>query len=151
MEILSKENENMTRISNFIYCLNAERIAAPDGNRDSMNAMGVVSVLTPEFIPGTFSFSIVFSILGVDKVYETNKIRVVFEDMEGNKLVDTGDIELPPKPEGDDFILPVDYQGLDMSMDFRNVIFEKEGLYKTQIIWNGQSLGDCRIYVKGRR
>lgn len=87
----------------------------------------------------------------MDKVYETNKIRVVFEDMEGNKLVDTGDIELPPKPEGNDFILPVDYQGLDMSMDFRNVIFEKEGLYKTQIIWNGQSLGDRGIYVKGRR
>lgn len=146
-----KENEDMVRINNFIYCLNAERIPAPDGNRDAVNAMGVLSILTPEFVPGTFSFSIVFSILGVDTINQNNKIRIIFGDTENHTLVDTGDIVLPPKPEGDDLELPIEYQGLDMSMDFRNVIFEKEGIYGTQIIWNGEKLGDCMIYVKGRR
>ena len=49
----------MAKLTNLIYCLNAERVSANDGKGDSINAMGVLSALTPEFVPGTFSFSII--------------------------------------------------------------------------------------------
>ena len=43
------------------------------------------------------------------------------------------------------------YKRQNMSMDFRNVIFETEGLYNTSVIFNGQLLADNFIYVKGKR
>lgn len=35
--------------------MNAERVSN-EGKGDFINAMGVLSVLIPEFVPGTFSF-----------------------------------------------------------------------------------------------
>ena len=62
----------MAELTNFIYCINAERIPSKDGKSDSVNAIGVLSSLTPEFVPGTFSFSIIFSVLDVN-ISESNK------------------------------------------------------------------------------
>ena len=50
----------MAKISGFVYCLNAERITAPDGKSEMTNAVGIVSTIMPEYVPGAFSFSIVF-------------------------------------------------------------------------------------------
>ena len=61
-------------------------------------------------------------------------------------------ITIPPlSPDSDDIQLPPKYQGLNMSMDFRNVIFEQEGLYNTKVIFNDQVLAIKPIYVKGKR
>ena len=67
----------MAELTNFIYCINAERIPSKDGKSDSVNAIGVLSSLTPEFVPGTFSFSIIFSVLDVN-ISESNTIRITF-------------------------------------------------------------------------
>ena len=141
----------MAKLTNFIYCINAERVPNNGGNGDSINAMGVMSALTPEFVPGTFSFSIIFTVLDVN-MSENNVIRIIFsKDGEENNLVDSGIIAIPPMPNADDVSLPNEYKGLDMSMDFRNVIFETEGLYNTAIFFNGQLLANNLIYVKGKR
>ena len=139
----------MAELKNFIYCLNAERIQTPDGKGDTINAMGVVSALTPEFVPGAFSFAIIFSILDLN-INEDNKIQIIFKSKDGKELVNTGEIKLPLLPENDTN-LPKEYSGLNMSMDFRNVVFEEEGVYTTQVIFNDVQLSDCSIYVKGRR
>ena len=55
----------MATLTNFIYCLNAERVSSGDGNGEGINAMGIMSTLMPEFVPGTFSFSVIFSILDI--------------------------------------------------------------------------------------
>lgn len=141
----------MAKLANFIYCINAERVPANDGSGDSINAMGVMSALTPEFVPGTFSFSIIFSVLDVD-VSGNNTIQIVFsKDGENNDLINSGIITIPPMPDVDEVGLPNEYKGLNMSMDFRNVIFETEGLYNTSVLFNGKLLAINPIYVKGKR
>lgn len=141
----------MAKLANFIYCVNAERIPASDGNGESINAMGVLSALTPEFVPGTFSFSIIFAVLDIDSSVN-NTIQIVFaKEGEEKKLVDTGMIVIPPMPNEDGDGVPAEYRGLNMSLDFRNVIFETEGVYNTSILFNGKLLSDNRIYVKGKR
>lgn len=141
----------MANLTNFIYCINAERVSSSDGKGDSINAMGVLSTLTPEFVPGTFSFSIIFSVLDVN-VSGNNTIQIIFsKDGEEKGLVDSGIITIPPMPDNDKIGLPNEYKGLNMSMDFRNVIFEVEGLYNTAVFFNGQLLSNNPIYVKGKR
>lgn len=141
----------MARLTNFIYCIDAERVPSNEGKGENINAMGVLSALTPEFVPGTFSFSIVFSVLDVD-VSTNNTIQIKFSKKgEEKNLVNTGVITIPPLPNDDEIGLPKEYKGLNMSMDFRNVIFETEGLYNTSVIFNGKLLADNFIYVKGKR
>ena len=141
----------MAKLTNFIYCINAERGPASNGNGGGINAIGVVSALIPEFIPGTFSFSIIFSVLDVN-INDNNTIQITFsKDGEEKNLVDSGVITIPPSQEENEVLLPDEYKGLNMSMDLRNVVFETEGLYKTTICFNGQFLPDNCIYVKGKR
>lgn len=141
----------MAKLANFMYCINAERVPAVDGKGESLNAIGVMSVLMPEFVPGTFSFSVIFSILDID-TSETNVIRIVFlKEGEDNVLADSGIIALPPMSDTNGIDLPDEYKGLNMSMDFRNVVFETEGVYNTKILFNNQLLEDNLIYVKGKR
>lgn len=141
----------MAKLTNFIYCINAERVPSNDGKGESLNAMGVLSALTPEFVPGTFSFSIIFSVLDID-ILANNTIRIIFSKKgEEKELVNSGVISIPPLPDDEEIGLPKEYKGLNMSMDFRNVIFEAEGLYNTAVIFNNQLLGNNSIYVKGKR
>lgn len=141
----------MANLTNFIYCINAERVPAGNGKGESINAIGVLATLTPEFVPGTFSFSIIFSILDID-ISGNNTIRIVFsKDGEDKTLVDSGTVLIPPISNDDAIDLPAEYKGLNMSMDFRNVIFESEGIYRTTIFFNDQLLSVNPIYVKGKR
>ena len=54
-------------------------------------------------------------------------------------------------PDTKEIDLPSEYKGLNMSMDFRNVIFETEGIYSTGVFFNNQLLAENPIYVKGKR
>lgn len=138
----------MARLGNFIYCLNAERVPAVNGKGDTINAMGVLSALTLEFMPGTFSFSIIFSVLDAD-ASQRNEIQIVFSKKD-TVLIDSGVISIPPIESTDNYDLPKEYKGLNMSMDFRNVIFKEEGLYQTKVVFNNQEVGINEIYVKGK-
>lgn len=140
----------MARVTSFVYCLNAERIPDINGNGESINAHGIMSTLNPEFIPGTFSFSIIFSILDMDVTKVGNDIKILFKDQDGNDLVDTGDISIPVMEEGD-VNLPAEHKGLNISLDFRNVVFEKEGQCVTEVYYKGELLDSYPIYAKGRR
>ena len=122
----------MARLGNFIYCLNAERVPAVNGKGDTINAMGVLSALTLEFMPGTFSFSIIFSVLDAD-ASQRNEIQIIFSK-EDTVLIDSGVISIPPIESTDNYDLPKEYKGLNMSMDFRNVIFKEEGLYQRKSV-----------------
>ena len=140
----------MIKLKNFVYCNNVERNQIPNGG-ESLNAMGIVSALIPEFIPGSFSFSIVFSILGVD-VTKSNSIQIVFAQKDNNKtLVDTGTISIPPTTRDEHVLIPDDYFGFNMSMDFRNVVFEEEGVYYTKSVFTGIDIGQSDIYAKSKR
>ena len=66
-------------------------------------------------------------------------------------ITDTGNITIPPVPADPDLCLPSKYVGYNLSMDFRNVVFENDGEYKTDIYFNNELLGTAPIFVKGRR
>lgn len=141
----------MAKVSPFIYCSQVDRPIAPDGSAGPINALGVMSTLILEYIPGTFSFSICFSLIGVDPVESDNAIRLLFRMKDSDRLlVDTGTIVLPSVLASTDVSLPALYAGIDCSIDFRNVIFEQEGLYATEVYYKNELMGEFEIYVAGK-
>lgn len=140
----------MVRLNNFIYCLNTERIFN-ERREENINAVGVLTALVPEFVPGAFSFAIIFSVLGID-LSQNNNIQITFsKDGDKEPMVDSGVVVLPPDKGDSGLGLPDEYKGVVMSMDFRNVIFETEGVYNTAVFINGQLLANNPVYVKGKR
>ena len=132
----------MAKLASFIYCANTEKVSNPEKKDESINAIGVLSALTPEYVPGMFSFSVIFSVIDID---------IFAKAGEDKALLDTGDIPVPPFTEKEEVMLPTEYRGATMSMDFRNVIFEENGLYSAKVFVNDEPLGDNYIYVQGRK
>lgn len=141
----------MAKLNSFVYCLHADRKSEANGFCDTINAMGVVSTIVPESVPGNFSFSIVFSVLDIN-LNINNTIRVIFrKDEDKSVLSDTGDVELPSLDDNNTIKVPAEFRGLNMCLDFRNLIFETSGVYSTEIIVNNKSLGKVPLYVVGNR
>lgn len=140
----------MEKITTFIYCLATNNIQEP--NMQTVNANGILSVITPEYIPGTFSFSLVFTLLGLEeKKYELN---LRFKNPDGQILLDTGGLVIPydqiSKNDQNKISLPPEETGLTLSLDLKNVVFEKNGYYVTEVLCNGRVLGEYKIYAKGK-
>lgn len=142
----------MERISNFIYCLKVNRKEGAIAKKQGIiDALGVMSVINLDKLPVHFSFSIIFSVLGVNAAVK-NTIRIIFKKCDNGKvLVDTGDQVLPARPEVEGAIdLPKEYRGVNISMDLPDIFFGEEGLYCTEIFFNNISLGENTIYVKSK-
>lgn len=140
----------MEKITTFIYCLAANNIQEP--NMQTVNANGILSVITPEYIPGTFSFSLIFTLLGLEeKNYELN---LRFKNPDGQTVLETGGLVIPydqiSKNDQNRILLPPEETGLTLSLDLKNVVFEKNGYYVTEVICNGRVLGEYEIYAKGK-
>lgn len=139
----------MAQVTYFIYCGNVDRKKIPEVG-ESIILENPFSVLTPEFIPGLFSFSIAFSILGVDATRPDNLLQIIISDEEGNIIADTNTVrinELPP----DESNTPTEYKGINFTMDFRNVPFQHNGLYTTKVIFNTSLIYENSIYVSGKK
>lgn len=130
----------MPRISNFIYCLNAIT------SDIETNAIGVLSAITPEYVPGAFSFSILCSIMDLEE--GNHNISMKFMSPEENVLVDIDAIV--PYEKNDAVNLPKEQVGLNISTNLQNVVFEKAGMYKTKVSIDGILYGTYEIYVKGK-
>lgn len=132
----------MARIMNFMYCENVQNENTPVGPRN--NIIGPITTIRPMFIPGTFSFSIFTSLLEVN-IEETHTIRIVFTN--GTKdIIDTQNVNIPIHNSEDD--LPESELGFMISMDFRNIIFEKEGYHTSKVYFDNIPIGEFPIYVK---
>lgn len=141
----------MKRIGYFIYSLGNERSVNSDGQQ-TVNANGIVSTFIQEFIPGTFSFSIMFSILGLEVKQHT--LRIMFKNPDGEILVDTNDalvqLEQLIAADPNAKLIPPEEKGISMGLDLKNVIFKKNGYYFTEVYCDGEKLGEYRIYAAGR-
>lgn len=134
------EGGPMARISNFIYCLNSVT------NENEANVLGVLSAITPEYIPGAFSFSVFCSILDLSDGPHT--IKMQFKNPDEEVLVN---IEgMIPYEKQSDSNLPQEYVGINISSILQNVIFKKSGLYKTVVIVDDIECGTYKIFVKGK-
>ena len=80
----------MAKVSTFLYCLGTENQHNPKG---PINAIGILPVLTPEFMPSAFSFAIVVGIVGLEKDRD-HILNVCFKDNNNNPLIDSKDIRI---------------------------------------------------------
>ena len=108
--------------------------------------------MTPAFIPGMFSFSIVFGVLDVD-LGKAHLLKCTFNSSieEERLIVDTGDIPLQILDQGIDKKLPKEMHGFIFAIDFRNATVRNDGNYYTEIFLDGNSLGKFPIIVKGNQ
>lgn len=130
----------MARITNFLYCMNAVT------NEKEANILGVLSAITPEYIPGTFSFGVFCSILDLQK--GTHVIKMQFKNPDGEVLVDING--LVPCDNINPSNLPQEHLGINISTGWQNVVLKKSGLYKTIVSVDDVECGTYEIYVKGK-
>lgn len=130
----------MAKVTNFIYCLNSNTSDV------EANALGVLTALTPDYIPGAFSFSVLCSILDVDN--GNHNVNMQFVNPAGKVIVDIQGIV--PYDFNCANNLPKEYSGINISSNWQNVLLETSGLYKTIVRWDGEECGTFEIYVRGK-
>lgn len=137
---------NAPKITTFVYCLGTSSM---EGNNSPMNAMGILQILTPEYIPSTFSFSIIIGIKGMEISFD-HKLDIIFKSKQEN-LVEAKDIVISAEQLKDsDPGLPEEQRGVMLGLDMRNVVFKEEGNYFTEVILDGKKLGEFDIYAKAK-
>lgn len=128
------------RVSNFIYCLNAVTSDV------EANAFGVLSAITPDFVPGSYSFSVLCSILGLEDGNHNIKMQFIAPD--GEILVSIDGII--PYERRTDSNLPAEQAGINISSSWQNVTFKQAGMYKTIVTVDNYKCGMYEIFVKGK-
>lgn len=138
----------MSRLSPFMYAESAVQIG-PSPAEQKFQITGPLQVILPLYIPGTFSFCIVFGITEMDLSVQ-HKIRVVFKKQDSlTPIVDTHDAVIGPftPPTGAGATLPLESQGFMSSVGLQNVDFKTPGIYVTTIYLDGEELGSEPIDV----
>ncbi|MZP30579.1 hypothetical protein GTO91_12730 [Heliobacterium undosum] len=134
----------MPYISSFLYAEDSVQLPG-----QPLNIVNPQIVLRPMFVPGMFSFTIVFGISEV-VVTEAHTLRCIFCGPEGEVVLDTGAFDVPVQPDAikrkDD---PIETQALMVNMNFRNVPFKCEGRYNTQVFLDGTNIGNVPVMVRG--
>lgn len=131
----------MAKIKNFVYCLN---INAIDGKID---IIGLLNAITPEYIPGLFSFSINFTLSNITEGEHYLIVKFKNPDKEVIAGIDNAIVSYK-KDESSN--LPDEYMGINVAAGLQNVNFKKSGLYSTEVILDGESIGEYCIFAKGK-
>lgn len=131
----------MARISDIIFCLRAT-------NTDEQGAcaMTVLTALSPEYIPGLFTFSVIITVLDIEPEKE-HDITIDFISPTNEKVVH---IESQIPHIEDNSNLPQEHKGLNLAMDWNNINLKVSGLYNIQVAFDGILLQEKSIYVKGK-
>lgn len=131
----------MAYISDVIFCLRATNI---EGQGACANT--ILTALTPEYIPGLFTFSVVITLLDVDSSIE-HKLVVDFLNPSEESTVH---IESPLPSMEENSNLPKKYKGITIAMDWNNVNLKVSGEYTIRISIDDTVLKEKKIYVKGK-
>lgn len=136
----------MVRVSTFMYSEDTISDPTPQGPR--LNVVNPQLVFRPMFLPSLFSFAITFGISGIDNSQE-HKFKFLFFAPNDVELLINSEFMLPINTE-EKAELPLEERGVMMNMNLRNVPFKVEGVYNSELIVDGVSLGKFSIYVKGK-
>lgn len=129
----------MAKIDNFIYCLNVDR--APE-NQNIVIIKGISCSLSPDFIPGNFTFAIAFSVLDIDE--GDHDIKIQFVNPQGEVVANVDDIKINYKQENN---IPKEWKGINITLSLNNVVLQSEGIYKTIVFFDGENLSEKEIYI----
>lgn len=127
------------KVTTFMLCDAITNVNLPQGTVVPQLTLPK-TVLRPQFIPSAFSFGLVVGVEGID-LQKDHKMKFKITDPDGNVIQESGDNDLPALPEDDS--LPKEYQGYTLSIDIRNLIINKAGLYIFSL-----SINDEEIYTK---
>lgn len=130
----------MAEIKNFVYCLNINTEA---GRTD---IVGLFNAMTPEYIPGLFSFSISFAVLNITE--GEHSLAIKFKNPDKEVLAGIDNTISYKKDENSN--LPDEQRGINVAAGLQNIDFKKSGLYSTEVIIDGTSIGEYLIFVKGK-
>lgn len=139
----------MAKLKNFLYCAGTRNEVRKSGEPPVTVVDGLLNALIPDFIPGNYSFSVVFSVLDLQpgKDYA---IRLTFLNDKGEEIVKTDNEMLESNPENV-FDIPNEYFGYNVCIDLRNVLLEREGEYRAKVYINEKEEGEYPIYIKGKK
>ena len=131
----------MANIKNFIYCLNVNSV---DGRTD---VVGILNTLTPEYIPGLFSFSVCFSLLDITE--GEHLLDLKFKDSDKNIIAGIDNAIITYKKDSNSN-MPDEYMGVNVAAGLQNVDLKKSGLYSTEVVLDGKTVGEYYIFAKGK-
>ena len=132
----------MAIITGFTICESIMPIPNPNNQLDGkLQIEAPINALNFDFLPTHYSLSLYLS-LGDIKSKGKNKLRITF-GISAPFLLDTQDIDIAiPDDAPDDFLQ------VALNMDLKNLKFEQEGTYYTQIYHNGTIVGKFPFYVR---
>lgn len=131
----------MVEIKNFVYCLNINTV------EERTDIVGLLNTMTPEYIPGLFSFSISFALLNISE--GAHSLIVKFKDPDKEVIAGIDNAMVSYKKD-ENSNLPDAQMGINVAAGLQNVNFKKSGLYSTEVVLDGTSIGEYYIYAKGR-
>lgn len=131
----------MAKLTDLIFCLRASNVQG-----EGVSADNILSAITPEYIPGLFTFSVIAIILDID-LSKKHKLLIDFCDPE-ESIVAHVEGELPEVETESN--LPEEYKGVNIALDWNNVNFKRSGLYKITVSIDESIIGEKFIYVKGK-
>ena len=112
------------KVTSLLCCENI----AQDPLTQKLNILNPIQVIKLPNLPSNYSFSIYLGILDIDKEGK-DTIRIAFFDKDDELLNDISSINLPVPKEAD-LTKPL---GININLDFRNLLFSKEGLYYIKV------------------
>ena len=137
----------MANVFDIIFCLKATNF-----EEQGVCATTILTALTPEYIPGLFTFSVIILLTDIDTSIE-HQFIVDFISPTDEKVVHV-ESALPFVNEDNNLPsnsnLPKKYKGLNIAMDWNNVNLKVSGEYTIKITVDGELLKEKCIYVKGR-
>lgn len=131
----------MPSIKNFLFCLNT------NNTNGTNNVNGILCAITPEYVPGLYSFGVNFSIL--DLAEGSHSICLNFKDSDGTCIASIGETSLNYTKDVNGN-LPNQYAGVNVAANLQNVDIKHSGIYSMEVILDGTTLGTYEIYVKGK-
>ncbi len=131
----------MAEIKNFLYCLNINTF---EGRTD---IIGLLNAMAPEYIPGLFSFSINFTLSNITE--GEHSLIVKFKDPDKEVIAGIDNAIVSYKKD-ENSNLPDEQMGINVAAGLQNVNFKKSGLYSTEVMLDGTSIGEYYIFAKGK-
>ncbi len=128
-------------VSDVIFCLRATNTEGRGACAET-----ILTALTPEYIPGLFTFSVIITLLAAD-TSEEHCFVVDFDSPSGENVVHVESV-LPLVEVNNN--LPQEYRGLSIAMDWNNVNLKVSGEYKIKITVDETVVKEKSIYVKGK-
>lgn len=138
-----KKEQDMAKISTFVYCDSINTELTPDGPRHQL--VNPLQVLSPVSLPGNFSFAISCGISGLDRSGEYT-VKMVVVDPDNVPVYDTGELKI----QLSDQQVQESSGRLQFNLDLRNIVLTKPGEHSTKVFINNKEAGAYDIEVVKR-